>query len=124
MDIHVDCGAMSHPTRGRMTKFHVSCFRARLPADLSASSLGSVPYPTATIFKEHFQVTVCSHRTQTLLALYAREKLDITPIGVLLRIVSVASQQTVRSYPDPVFRRSEQCDYIRHTNLDSVCKEP
>lgn len=105
-----------------MTKISCELLSRTNVSGLDSFPLGSVPYPAATIFKKHFQVTVCFHRDQMLLALYAREKLRITTVGVLLRIVSVASQQTVRSYPDPVFRRSEQCDTDRRTNLDSVCK--
>lgn len=114
---------MSHPVQDRMTK-NTSCELPRHSCQrtCSASSLGSVPYPAATIFKEHSQVTVCSHRTQTLLALYAREKLGITPIGVLLRIVSIASQQTVRIAREPLLDGRSQHNNSRRANLGSVCK--
>jgi len=56
---------MSHLPK-KVTKkmyLHVSCLRHSgnfLPADfITATSLGSVPYPTATIFKKQFQVTTC-----------------------------------------------------------------
>jgi len=64
--IHVDCRAMSHPVQQGDKNFHVSCCRTRMSTDLIASSLGSIPYPTAMIFKKCFQVTVHLHRTQTL----------------------------------------------------------